>query len=60
MEHTTAGYKRWGSLQRFTRRRETYTETQLAIAGVLSNRSTRTATHRKFSTELGLARQAAC
>jgi hypothetical protein len=41
-------------------RRETYTETQLAIAGLLTDRSTRTATHRKPSTELVLARQAAC
>ncbi|MDH6433864.1 hypothetical protein M2158_002341 [Streptomyces sp. SAI-144] len=60
MEHTTAGYKRWRPLQRFTERRETYTETHLAIVGLLSDRSTRTATHRKPSTELVLARQAAC
>ncbi|KQW03231.1 hypothetical protein [Streptomyces sp. Root369] len=60
MEHTTAEYKRWRPLLRFTGRRETYTETHLAIAGLVSDRSARRATHRKPSTELVLARQAAC
>ena len=59
MEHTTAEYKRWRPLQRFTERRETYTETHLAIAGLVSDRSAHRATHRK-PTELVLARQAAC
>ncbi|WP_326669078.1 hypothetical protein [Streptomyces canus] len=44
MEHTTAEYKRWRPLQRFTERREAYTETHLAIAGLVSDRSARRAT----------------
>ncbi|MEU3783394.1 hypothetical protein [Streptomyces sp900129855] len=47
-------------LQRVTGRRETYTETRLAIAGLVSDRSACRATHRKPSNELMLARQAAC
>ncbi|MFJ8114260.1 hypothetical protein [Streptomyces sp. NPDC096132] len=60
MEHTTAEYKQWRPLQRFTGLRETYTQTHLAIAGLASDRSARRATHRKPSSELVLARQAAC
>ncbi|MET9135006.1 transposase family protein [Streptomyces antibioticus] len=60
VEHTNAEYKQWRPLQRFTGRRETYAETHLAIAALVSDRSARRATRRKASTELVLARQAAC
>ncbi|MEV8030770.1 transposase family protein [Streptomyces sp. NPDC086182] len=59
VEHTNAEYKQWRPLQRFTGRRETYTETHLAIVGLVSDRSARRAPHRKPSTELVLARQVA-
>ncbi|MCK8434952.1 IS5/IS1182 family transposase [Streptomyces sp. D2-8] len=57
VEHTNAEYKQWRPLQRFTGRRETYADTHLAIAGLVSDRSARRATHRKTSTELVLVRQ---
>ncbi|MGW7456402.1 hypothetical protein [Streptomyces sp. NPDC054797] len=60
MEHTNAEYKQWRPLQRFMGRRETYPETHLAIAALVSDRSARRATRRKLSTELVLARQVAC
>ncbi|MFB0633412.1 hypothetical protein [Streptomyces sp. AB3(2024)] len=60
VEHTNAEYKQWRPLQRFTGRRETYAETHLAIATPVSDRSARRTTRRKASTELVLARQAAC
>lgn len=60
VEHTNAEYKQWRPLQRFTGRRETYAETHLAIAGLVSDRSARRATRRKPSTELVLARHTAC
>ena len=60
VEHTNAEYKQWRPLQRFTGRREIYTETHLAIAGLVSDRSARRPTRRKTSTELVLARQATC
>ncbi|MFF1834778.1 transposase family protein [Streptomyces sp. NPDC058231] len=59
VEHTNAEYKQWRPLQRFTSRRETYAETHLAIAGLVSDRSARRATRHKTSTELALARTAA-
>nr|WP_256178756.1 transposase [Kitasatospora aureofaciens] len=60
VEHANAEYKQWRPLQRFTGRRETYAESHLAIAGLVSDRSARRMTRRKSSTELVLARQAAC
>ncbi|ROQ59591.1 DDE superfamily endonuclease [Streptomyces sp. 840.1] len=57
VEHTNGEYKQWRPLQRFTGRRETYTEPHLAIAGLVSDRSARRPTRRKTSTELVLARQ---
>ncbi len=60
VEHANAEYKQWRPLQRFTGRREAYAETHLAIAALVSDRSARRATRRKPSTELVLARQAAC
>ncbi|MGQ4510738.1 hypothetical protein [Streptomyces sp. DW26H14] len=59
MEHTDAWHKQWRSLHRFTSRRETYAETHLATAALVSDRSARSATRRKSSTEPVLARQAA-
>jgi DDE superfamily endonuclease/Helix-turn-helix of DDE superfamily endonuclease len=59
VEHTHAEYKQWRPLQRFTGRRKTYAETHLAIAGLVSDRSARRATHRKTSTELVFAGTAA-
>jgi hypothetical protein len=38
VEPTKAEYKQWRPLQRFTGRRESYTETHLAIAGLRSDR----------------------
>jgi DDE superfamily endonuclease len=43
VEHANAEYKQWRPLQRFTSRRETYTETHLAIAGLV--RPLRPASH---------------
>ncbi|MEU9137536.1 transposase family protein [Streptomyces sp. NPDC048404] len=60
VEHTNAEYKQWRPLQQFTGRREIYGETHLAISALVSDRSARRATRRKSSTELVLARQAAC
>jgi hypothetical protein len=60
VEHANAEYKQWRPLQRFTGRRETYAETHLAIAGLVSDRSARRLTRRRPSTELVLARQTAC
>ncbi|MEV0222444.1 hypothetical protein [Streptomyces sp. NPDC050704] len=60
MEHTNAEYKQWRPLQRFTGRRESSTETHLAIAGLVSDRSARRATRRKPSTELVPVKQTAC
>ncbi|MER7810346.1 hypothetical protein [Streptomyces sp900116325] len=60
MEHTNAEYEQWRPLQRFTGRRETYADTRRAIAVLVSDRSARRVTRRKASTELVLARQAAC
>ncbi len=60
VEHTNAEYKQWRPLQRYTGRRKTYPETHLAIAALVSDRSARRATRRKPSTELVLARPAAC
>jgi hypothetical protein len=60
VEHANAEYKQWRPLRRFTGRRETHAETHPAIAALVSDRSGRRATRRKPSTELALARQAAC
>ncbi|MGI5380574.1 transposase family protein [Streptomyces sp. CA-251387] len=59
VEHTNAEYKQWRPLQRYTGRRETYPETQLAVAGLVSDRSALRVTRRKTSTELVLAKPTA-
>ncbi|MFC8678074.1 transposase family protein [Streptomyces griseorubiginosus] len=60
VEHTNAEYKQWRPLQRFTGRRESYTEAHLAIAGLVSDRSAMRATWRKPSTDLVLVHRTAC
>ncbi|WP_406000290.1 transposase family protein [Streptomyces sp. NBC_00829] len=60
VEHTNAELRQWAPLRRFTGRRDTYAETHLAIAGLVSDRSAQRATRRQTSTELVLVRDAAC
>ncbi|MFH8476497.1 transposase [Streptomyces sp. NPDC018000] len=60
VEHANAELRHWRPLQRYTSRREDYTETHHAIASLVSDRSARRPTRRKPSTELVLARQSAC
>ncbi|MFE9879058.1 transposase family protein [Streptomyces sp. NPDC005784] len=60
VEHAQAELKQWRPLQRYTGRRDAYAETHLAIAGLVSDRAAARATRRKTSTELVLARRAAC
>ncbi|MFI7103301.1 hypothetical protein ACIBK8_28595 [Streptomyces sp. NPDC050161] len=50
VEHTNAELQQWCSPQRFTGRRDTYAETHLAIASLVSDCSARRATRRKTST----------
>ncbi len=59
VEHTNAELRQWAPLRRFTGRRDTYAETHLAIASLVSDRSAQRATHRRTSTELVLVRDAA-
>ena len=60
VEHTNAELRQWAPLRRFTGRRDTYAETHLAIAGLVSDRSAQRATRRQTSTELVLVRDTAC
>jgi hypothetical protein len=60
VEHANAELRQWRPLQRYTGWREDYAETHVAIASLVSDRSARRATRRRPSTELVLARQAAC
>ncbi|MGY3685091.1 transposase family protein [Streptomyces sp. TE33382] len=60
VEHTNAEYTQWRPLQRYTGRRETYAETHLAIASLVSDRSARRPTRRRTNTELVLARNTVC
>ncbi|MET8179496.1 transposase family protein [Streptomyces sp. NPDC005336] len=60
VEHTNAELRQWAPLRRFTGRRETYAETHLAIALLVSDRSAHRATHRRTSTDLVLVRDTAC
>jgi hypothetical protein len=41
VEHANAEHKQWRALQRYTGRRESYAETYLAIAGLVSDRAAR-------------------
>ncbi|MFF1278986.1 transposase family protein [Streptomyces marokkonensis] len=56
VEHTNAELRQWAPLRRFTGRRDTYAETHLAIASLVSERSAQWATRRRTSTELVLVR----
>ncbi|WP_232248249.1 transposase [Streptacidiphilus rugosus] len=60
VEHTNAELRQWRPLQRYTGPREDYAETHRAIASLVSDRFARRPTCRKPSTELVLARRAAC
>ncbi|WP_330301787.1 MULTISPECIES: transposase family protein [unclassified Streptomyces] len=60
VEHTNAELRQWAPLRRFTGRRETFPETQRAIAALISDRAAKRPTHREHSTELVLARDTAC
>ena len=60
VEHTNAELRQWAPLRRFTGRRDTYAQTHLAIAGLVSDRSAQRATRRQMSTELVLVRDTAC
>ncbi|MFF3589445.1 transposase family protein [Streptomyces sp. NPDC002387] len=59
VEHTDAELRQWAPLRRFTGRRDTYAETHLAIASLVSGRSAQRATRRRTSTELVLVRDTA-
>ncbi|MFG3058572.1 transposase family protein [Streptomyces sp. NPDC048231] len=59
VEHTDAELRQWALLRRFTGRRDTYAETHLAIASLVSGRSAQRATRRRTSTELVLVRDTA-
>ncbi|MEE1767052.1 transposase [Streptomyces sp. JV185] len=60
VEHTIGEVKKWRPLQRYIGRREYYTETHTAIAGLVSDRAARRPTRRRTSTELVFIRPAAC
>ncbi|MFF0413451.1 transposase family protein [Kitasatospora sp. NPDC004745] len=60
VEHANAEHRQWRPLQRYTGRREAYSETHRAVAGLVSDRAARRPTRRKPSTELALARPTAC
>lgn len=59
VEHTNAELRQWAPLRRFTGRRETFPETQQAIATLISDRAAKRPTRREHSTELVLFRDAA-
>ncbi|MGW1087195.1 hypothetical protein ACWD4L_12780 [Streptomyces sp. NPDC002596] len=60
VEHTNAELRQWAPMRRFTGRRETFPETQRAIAALISDRAAKRPTLRAHSTALVLARDAAC
>lgn len=60
VEHTNAELRQCAPLRRFTGRRDTYAETHLAIAGLISDRSAQRATRRRTSTELVPVRDTTC
>ncbi len=60
VEHAIGEQEKWRPLQRYIGRRELYTETHAAVAGLVSDRAARRPTHRRTSTELVLAGQTAC
>jgi hypothetical protein len=60
VEHANAEYKQWRPLKRYGGRREDFAETRAAIAGLVSDRSARRVTRSITSTDVVLARTAAC
>ncbi|MCX5233474.1 transposase [Streptomyces sp. NBC_00233] len=60
VEHTNAELRQWAPMRRFTGRRETYAQTQRAIAGLVSDRAAKRPTRRETSTELVLAHDVTC
>ncbi|MFG2632140.1 transposase family protein [Streptomyces sp. NPDC048473] len=60
VEHTNAELRQWAPLRRFTGRRDTYEESHMAIASLVSDRSAKRPTRRRTSTELVLASEVAC
>ncbi|WP_331755770.1 transposase family protein [Streptomyces sp. NBC_01643] len=60
VEHTNAELRQWAPLRRFTGRRETFPETQQAIATLISDRAAKRPTRREHSTEFVLARDTTC
>lgn len=54
VEQTNAELRQWAPLRRFTGRRETFCETQRAVATLVSDRAAKRPTHREHSTELVL------
>ncbi|MFD7973758.1 hypothetical protein [Streptomyces clavifer] len=60
VEHTDVELRQWAPLRRFTGRRDDYTDTHLAIGGLVSDPIAQRVTVRRASTELVLARVSAC
>ncbi|MGY5035720.1 hypothetical protein ACWC9U_33845 [Streptomyces sp. 900116325] len=60
VEHTNAELRQWAPLRRFTGRRDTYEESHMAIASLVSDRSAKRPTRRRTSTELVLVSEVAC
>ncbi|MGW0855095.1 transposase family protein [Streptomyces sp. NPDC002690] len=60
VEHANAEVRQWRPLQRYIGHRETYGETHLAIAALVSDRAAKRPTRHKPSTELVHVRTAAC
>ncbi|MER6240783.1 hypothetical protein ABT185_32880 [Streptomyces clavifer] len=59
VEHTDVELRQWAPLRRFTGGRDDYTDTHLAIGGLVSDPIAQRA-GRRASTELILARVSAC
>lgn len=60
VEHTNAELRQWAPIRRFIGRRETFPQTQQAIASLISDRTAQRPARRALSTELVLTRHTAC
>ncbi|GJF30389.1 hypothetical protein KNE206_30890 [Kitasatospora sp. NE20-6] len=60
VEHANAEHRQWRPLQRYTGRRENYSEVHRAVASLVSDRAARRTTHHQPSTELVHVRATAC
>ncbi|MEV6734788.1 MULTISPECIES: hypothetical protein [unclassified Streptomyces] len=60
VEDAIGEQRKWRPLQRYIGRRELYTETHAAIAGLVSDRTARRPIRRPTGTELVLVGQAVC